>query len=209
MTKELILDFETMSTDASNCAVIDCSFFVFDRNKMISDNPYTCKSIVDMKKCKLSIKEQVEKYGYKVSNDTIDFWSKQPKEVQRLIAPKSTDITVKEFASELFNLLNSSGKISYWWTRSSTFDPIILWRIMEDLGMTNSINEHLPFWKHRDMRTYIDAKLDFPKVNGFAPIENEDFWNKIFKQHDSSWDILADVLRIQAIARAEKDLKMI
>lgn len=68
------------------------------------------------------------------------------------------------------------------------------------------MNEYLPFYKVRDIRTYIDAKLDFPVINGFIPIENQLLWNKSFVQHDSSWDTLADVLRIQAIMRAEKDL---
>jgi hypothetical protein len=71
------------------------------------------------------------------------------------------------------------------------------------------LKEYLPHWKLRDTRTFIDAKLDFPKVNSFVPVQDEEFWNKVFQAHDSSWDILADILRIQAILRAEQDLEMI
>ena len=38
---------------------------------------------------------------------------------------------------------------------------------------------------------------------------NEEKWNKAFKKHDSSWDILADVLRFQQIFRAENDLDVL
>ena len=47
------------------------------------------------------------------------------------------------------------------------------------------------------------------KQNGFTPIADSEKWDKIFKAHDSSWDVLADVLRLQAIVRAENDLEQI
>jgi hypothetical protein len=64
--KHFILDFETMGTNVYDCAVVDCSFFVFDTDKMLSANPYTTKSIVDIKKSKLSVKKQIDNYGWKV-----------------------------------------------------------------------------------------------------------------------------------------------
>ena len=207
--KHLILDFETMGTKVYDCAVIDCSFYVFDTDKMISSDPYTTKNIVDIHKCKLSVQKQVDNYGWKVYSDTIQFWQSQSKEVRKLIVPKETDITVEEFASEFFNVLNKAGKISHWWTRSSSFDPLILWRMMEQIGKEQNINQYLPHWKHRDTRTFIDAKLNFPKINGFIPIEDTAFWEKAFQAHNSSWDVLADLLRIQALLRAEADLEMI
>lgn len=203
------MDFETFGTNVNDCAVIDCSFFVFDTEKMISKEPYTTKSIVDIKKCKLSVKNQVDKYGWKVYNDTIKFWQSQAKEVQKLISPRQSDITLEQFSIELFNTLNQSGKINCWWTRSSSFDPPIMWRLMKAVNMDTAFNEHLPHWKHRDTRTFIDAKLDFPAVNGFIPVEDTEFWNKVFQKHNSSWDVLADILRMQAIFRAENDLEMV
>ena len=61
----------------------------------------------------------------------------------------------------------------------------------------------------RDMRTYIDAKFNFDTENGFCPIADQQKWDRAFKKHDSSWDVLADVLRLQAIARAENDMEQI
>jgi hypothetical protein len=92
---------------------------------------------------------------------------------------------------------------------SNTFDPFLLWRLYESQKKTPTINEYLPYWRVRDIRTFIDAKLDFPKINGFVPIKNQTVWDANFKQHNSSWDVLADVLRMQAILRAEEDLELI
>jgi hypothetical protein len=176
---------------------------------MISSNPYTIKSIVDMKKCKLSVKEQVDNYEWKVYDSTIKFWQEQTAEVQKKILPLKSDKSVSDFTSEFLSYLTDCGKINYWWSRSNSFDPPILWRMFDSQKKGLHLAEHLPHWKLRDTRTFIDAKLDFPKINSFVPIQDEDFWNKVFQAHDSSWDILADILRIQAILRAEKDLEMI
>jgi hypothetical protein len=207
--RHTIIDFETMGTDMSDCAVIDCSYFTFNTEKMLSNDPYTTRSIADMRKCKLSVKEQVDIYGWKVYDDAIQFWQSQPTEVQKKIFPKKTDKSVADFASEFLSYLIESGKIDRWWSRSNSFDPIILWRLFESQKKSLHLAEHLPHWKLRDTRTFIDAKLNFPRKNGFIPIQDEDFWNKVFQEHDSSWDILADILRIQAILRAEQDLEMI
>jgi hypothetical protein len=69
--------------------------------------------------------------------------------------------------------------------------------------------EPFKYWRVRDTRTFIDAKLNFPKKNGFNPLADEAKWEQNFKAHDSSWDILADVLRMQAITRAENDMEQI
>ena len=207
--KHLIFDFETMGKIVADCAMIDCSMFVADTQKMLSDNPYTTKNIVDIKKLKLSVKEQVDTYGWKVYEDTLQFWQSLPEEARKHIKPLKTDLSVKDFVEEFTNFLIQSGKIDYWWSRSNTFDPFLIWRIYESQKKTPPINEYLPFWRVRDIRTFIDAKLDFPKRNGFVPIADEEFWNKVFVEHDSSWDVLADVLRMQAILRAEQDLEQV
>lgn len=202
--KHCIIDFETMGTDTSNCAVIDVSAMIFDWDRFSSDNPYTLADITEVRKFKFSIKEQVSKYGFAVDQSTIKFWEEQPKEVRRNIMPRDTDISLEEFASQFINFLIPHGKIHRWWSRNNSFDPIILWRLFDSVGKKNQVLEYLPHWFVRDTRTWIDAKLDFPKKNGFVPIDDEKLWEESFKAHDSAWDILADVLRLQAIDRAEK-----
>jgi len=208
MTKHLILDFETMGKVANDCAVIDMSTFVFDTNKMLSDKPYGLQDIDNITKFKLSVKDQVYNYQYVVYKDTIEFWEQQSSEVRQKIQPLKTDLKLSEFV-DLFLKYLENHKIDYWWSRSNTFDPIILWRIFKSENKNNLLDQHLKYWKVRDIRTFIDAKLDFPKENGFPPLADVNKWNNSFKQHDSSWDVLADVLRFQAIIRAENDLEQV
>lgn len=207
--KHFLFDLETMGTDTSSCAVIDCSMIIFDTEKMLSDKPYTMRSIADVKRLKVSVKEQVTKYGWKIEDSTLKFWESLPEEARNKIQPKSTDLSVEDFTYQFIQYLIDGGRIERWWSRANTFDPMILWRIFSAVGKLPQMEAHLTFHKVRDIRTFIDAKLDFPKVNSFVPVSDEEFWTKFFVPHDSSWDVLADLLRFQAILRAEADLKMI
>ena len=202
--KHCIIDFETMGIDIHNCVVIDMSAFVFDWDKFTSQNPYNFKDISQIQKYKFDIKEQVTKYNFTIDQSTIKFWEQQTPEVRKNIVPRSTDISLEQFAEQFISYLIPHGKISHCWSRSNTFDPVILWRLFETIGKKQQVLEYLPHWSLRDTRSWIDAKLDFPRKNGFCPIEDEKLWEQTFKAHDSAWDILADVLRLQAIERAEK-----
>jgi len=205
MKHHLILDFETFGQDVHKCAVIDVSVMVFDWDRFCSDNPYTYKDIELTKRFKLSVKDQTSNYDYEIQKDTIEFWEQQEKEVRTKITPKPDDLTVKEFTDQFLDFLIDGPKIEYWWSRSNTFDPVILERLFKSQGKVKHMQEHLKYWAVRDTRTWIDAKLNFPKTNGFTPVNREE-WDKVFKKHDSSWDILADVLRMQFIDRIENDV---
>lgn len=204
----LIIDFETIGKTATDCAIIDCSVMIFNFERFLT-NPYTLDSISETKKFKVSVADQVNNYGWKVDKEVLQFWEEQEPDVRSKIAPKKSDLTVKEFVRQFHEFLILSPKIDYWWSRSNTFDPVILTRIFAAEGKLLHLEEYLKYWKVRDTRTYIDAKMNFKSANGFVPITNESLWNKSFKKHDSSWDILADVLRFQQIYLAENDLDLL
>jgi hypothetical protein len=207
--KDLIFDFETLGSEPTNCVVIDCSVMVFDWSKMISDDPYTLKDISLAKRFKLSVQDQVSNYNYVVEQGVLDFWQQQSKEVKVHIKPRPDDLTVEEFVKQFHNFIIDSG-VKHWWSRSNTFDPVILTRLFDSQGKKQHLYEYLKFYLVRDTRTYIDAKFDFKqKKNGFCPVTNEAAWEATFKAHDSSWDILADVMRLQAIVRAENDMEQV
>jgi hypothetical protein len=207
--KHLFFDCETLGQPVENCAVIDFSFLVIDTNRFLSDRPYNVSDISLVKKFKLSVKDQVDNYGWMVYKDTVEFWEKLPEAARKNIVPKKSDLKVSEFVIGLCEYMNDQGKIDYWWSRSNTFDPVILARIFDAEKKHLTFKEYFPFWRVRDIRTYIDAKLDFPKKNGFMPMKNENHWNSVFVEHDSAWDVLADALRMQAIVRAENDLEQV
>jgi len=206
---DIIIDFETMSADSTNCAVIDCAVFVFNWDKFVSDDPYKLKDVLTAKRLKLSVKEQVKDYDFKISESTLEFWAGLPSDVRAMIKPHADDLNVTEFCQSFMDILIESPKISHWWSRSNTFDPVILARLFRSQDKLNHLEGKLPHWSVRDTRTWIDAKFDFPKNNGFCPVSDEARWDQVFKKHNSSWDVWADVMRLQAIARAELDLPQV
>lgn len=209
MGTHLLIDFETMGTNVNEAAVIDCSAIVFNTDKMLSNDPYTMKSLAKVKRFKLSMKDQVANYGWKIEEETLKFWETVSDDAKTKIKMTPTDLTVNQFCEQFIDYLIDNPKIDRWWSRSNTFDPIIIWRIFKAAQKASHLEAHLSYWKVRDIRTFIDAKLNFPAMTSFVPVEDEEFWNKAFVQHDSSWDVLADMLRIQKILRAENDLELI
>ena len=207
--KDLIIDFETMGTEPTNCAVIDVSVMVFDWDKMLSDDPYTVRDITRTKTFKLSVADQVKNYNYLVEQGVLEFWQQQPKEVKAKIKPQTTDLTVQEFVKQFHDYIIDAN-VKRWWSRSNTFDPVILTRLFDSQGKKEHLYGYLKYYLVRDTRTYIDAKFNFEnQKNGFCPVADEAAWEATFKPHDSSWDILADVLRLQAIVRAENDMEQV
>ena len=122
--KHCILDCETFGRSVYDAAVIDWSVMVVDTDKMLSNNPYTTKSILEVKKFKLSVKDQVDNYGWKVYKDTVQFWESLPESARKNIKPLKTDLTIKDFADQFLSYLTDFGKIDYWWSRANTFDPL-------------------------------------------------------------------------------------
>lgn len=207
--KDLIIDFETMGTEPTTCAAVDCSVMVFDWDRFTSDNPYTTKDIVETVRFKLSVEDQVRNYNYAVENSVLEFWAEQSKEVRARIKPKADDLTVEEFVKQFHDFIIDAG-VKHWWSRSNTFDPVILTRLFDSQGKKEHLYGYLKYYLVRDVRTYIDAKFNFEnKKNGFCPVADDQLWESTFKAHDSSWDVLADVLRLQAIVRAENDMEQV
>lgn len=208
MSRHFILDFETLGQDVFHIPMLDCSYLAFDWDRFTSDNPYTIEELIDLaQKDKIDIVSQVKEYGAKYKQRDVDWWMSQSEDAKKVLKPSETDVRVEVFIDNIINYIRGIGNIDYWWSRSNTFDPIILVRYARLVGREEEISDMLKFWKIRDTRTFIDAKLNFPKDNSFVPIKDVDLWNEKFKKHDSSWDISADVLRMQAISRAENDME--
>jgi hypothetical protein len=159
------------------------------------------------RKDKLEMTHQVREHGAKYVQRDLDWWLSQSEEAKKTLKPSKSDVRVEVFIDNIINYMSGVGKINYWWSRANTFDPIILQRWAKIVGRKDEIEELLKFWTVRDTRTWIDAKLNFPKKNGFIPLADEEYWNKTFVHHDSRFDIAADILRLQTIARLENDME--
>ena len=207
---DLIIDFETMGQDESNCAVVDCAALFFEWKRFTSDKPYSFEELLgSAKRFKLNVKHQVVEYNYVVEPETVQFWQTTDPETKARIVPQKDDLTVEQFTTQFIDMLASSKKVDYWWSRSNNFDPPIIWWLMRRSKRYHDFNQYVMFHRLRDVRTFIDAKFDFETVNGFVPISDERYWATTFKPHNSQHDVAADVMRLQAITRAENDMEQV
>lgn len=206
MKWHFILDTETMGSESTNCAVVDCSYVCFDWDRFTT-NPYTFAELESLaQRDKLDVQHQVKDFGFKVDKSTVEWWSKLPPEVRIMAKPTKNDLTLDQFFDRMNSYLSDFPKIDYWWSRANSFDPIILWRLIKHRPDQHLINNKLKHWKLRDTRTFIDARANFPVKNGFVPFQDEAKWAATFKEHNSVHDIIADILRLQVLIRLEKDL---
>lgn len=207
--KHLFLDFSMLGYHPEWAIMLSCSAAIVDVEKMLSAEPYTTKSAFrEVKQFKLSVKDQKE-LGYTIDKDGVEYWQNQGKYlIDRVVKPSNNDLTVKEFTTKFIEYIIPHGNIDMWWSWNSMDDAAILWRLFCDAGREDTIREYLPRYKSRDMATFIDSKFDFQlKKLDIEPIEDVEYWNNIFVKSDSSLDVMANVLRLQAVLRAENDLE--
>ena len=208
MKQDFILDFETIGQNVLKCPIIDVAYVAFDWDRFLTD-PYSFEELASLVKTdKLSVADQMTRMCSFTKSD-LAWWEGQSEAAKNKILPKENDLTIEEFSVNIFKYLREVGKINYWWSRGNTFDPVLLERVMNDLDQHLLMNEYLKWWRVRDVRTWIDAKFDFSTRSGFIPVADEDYWSKAFVGHDSTHDVAADILRLQAIHRAENDLEQV
>lgn len=197
--KNLIFDFESLGTNIiKGFPLLDVAYYVFDTDRFMT-NPYTFDELINkVQYAKFDVAHYYKTYGYKPELSTIEWWNNQDPSVKNKIKPSKADITIEEFADKFLAYLRDNLP-TFWWSRGNTFDPIIMYRIFDDLKRSSDFNNLCPHWAVRDVRTYIDAQFDFdPKIeNGFILPE----WKEKFNKHDSVHDISVDILRLQMIVR--------
>jgi len=209
MRTDFILDFETIGQCARKAPGIECSYttFVWDR---FLDEPYSFQELLGIiQKAKLDLQDQMKNYDFEYQKSDLDWWLQQAPEVRKLLKPKPDDLKLPQFIEQMIGYLRTQDKVDYWWSRSNGFDPVILDHMAMAVGKDKFLNEYIPYWRIRDTRTFIDAKFNFTTKNGFVPVADTEQWEKVFSAHDSRHDVAADILRIQAIHRAENDMEQV
>ena len=208
MNQHFIIDFETIGQNVMRCPIIDAAYIAFDWDRFNGD-PYSFEELTSLVKTdKFDVKDQVGR-GCSFKDSDLAWWQQQSKEAKRKLKPSTNDLTIEEFSANIFKYLRDVGKIEYWWSRGNTFDPVLLERVMNQLDQHLLMNEYLRWWRIRDVRTWIDAKFNFSTKSGFVPVSDVEYWENTFIGHDSTHDVAADVLRLQAIHRAEHDLEQV
>lgn len=209
MRTDFILDFETIGQCARKAPGIECSYTTFTWERFL-DEPYSFQELLGIiQKAKLDLQDQMKNYDFEYQKSDLDWWLQQAPEVRRLLKPKPDDLKLPQFIEQMIGYLRTQEKIDYWWSRSNGFDPVILDHMSMVVGKDKFLNEYIPYWRIRDTRTFIDAKFNFTTKNGFVPVADAEQWEKVFSAHDSRHDVAADILRIQAIHRAENDMEQV
>lgn len=207
--KDFIFDMETIGANVHVCPVVDMAYCAFEWNRFEYD-PYSFQELTELvQTVKLDIADQVKNYNCSYTERDVWWWEKLPKEAKQKLKRTENDLTVADFCDTILHYLRQEGSVDYWWSRGNTFDPVILWRLMWAEGHGDLLDEYLKFYKVRDIRTHIDAKFNYTTKNGFVPVADVEAWEKAFVAHDSTHDVAADVLRLQAIYRAENDLEQV
>jgi len=207
---DFVFDLETIGANVHACPIVDIAYATFEWDRFIK-NPYSFEELVNeiVLTNKLDISDQMANFNCSFKKSDVEWWQNLPKEARKKITPSDLDLTVKDFCDTIISYLKSKEKISYWWSRGNTFDPVIIWRFMNACGYEKTFDNLLKFYSVRDIRTHIDAKFNYTTKNGFVPVANEEYWKEAFVAHDSTHDVAADILRLQAIHRAENDLEQV
>jgi hypothetical protein len=207
----LFLDFSMLGYHPEDCVVLDCSVAVVNRDKMISNSPYSCMDAFrGVKRFKLDVASQ-KALGFVAHESGIKFWQSQSKEmIDRVVKPSKKDISVSDFTSQIIDYVSAQGKIDAWWSWNSMDDASILWRLFRTVNKEAIVREYLPRHRARDVATYIDGKfgLENPKLD-IVPIDDVEYWEKVYVKTDSALEVMANIMRMQAILRAELDLEMV
>jgi len=191
------------------CPIVDMAYATFEWDRFLSD-PYSFDELTQMVyTAKADISDQISNYGCKYTKKDIEWWQALPKEARDKLKRSDQDLTLVQFCDTILSYLREVKNVDYWWSRGNNFDPVILDRVMRLTGNEHMFKEYLKFYKARDVRTHIDAKFNYTTRSGFVPVADEEYWKTAFVAHDSTHDVAADILRLQAIYRAENDLEQV
>jgi hypothetical protein len=189
-----IFDFETLSIDRVNGAIISMAILEFDPNRFNTE-PYEYSQLIDNTGfIKFNIEDQVKNHGRKIDPDTLKWWREQSAEARTQLKPSSNDQSLSECIPFINNYIGNT-KVDKVFSRGNTFDPIIL----DYIGV--QFNQVIPWghWAMRDTRSIIDGMAWGTDIkNSFIPDELQ----SLFVGHDPRHDIAMDVMRVQFLSRA-------
>lgn len=205
---QLAIDIETLSSgDKAVITAFSATVFHFKK-----DADLTYKQIFDKTfYAKLDVKDQIKRFNRETDKKTIDWWKKQPIEVQEMsIKAKPDDMKVDEMVVKFKKYIEKFGvdfHNSYVWTRGIAYDiPKVenLIKTIADSDVDNAYNITLDGYvkdrdkymlntfRARDIRTFHDlvadttnGKWEFPGGN---PAE--------FVEHHARHDIALDVAKL-------------
>jgi hypothetical protein len=164
MLSDIMIDLETLAT-SPNAAVLTIGAVKFDPFSNELDSP-SCEKFyvkVDIDSC--------DELELDVSNDTLEWWSKQSKEAQEEAFSTEDRIHVREAFNQLYKFCWGAKRV---WSHGAAFDTVICENIFRKL------NKAIPwsFWEVRDTRTLFDLGIDPKRPPVLKHHALEDAWNQ-------------------------------
>lgn len=105
---------------------------------------------------KLSVEDQIRKYGRKIEPETMQWWKEQGDEAKAILKPSGRDKTVQDALDAFDEFLENNGyepKESWLWSRGNLFD----FGKVESLYRKAGRPEPYVHYMVRDIRTMIDC----------------------------------------------------
>lgn len=164
MLSDIMIDLETLST-STNASILTIGAVKFDPFNNDIDNS-TCEKFylkVDLDSC--------DALGLDVSEDTLEWWSKQSKEAQEEAFSTDNRIHIREAFNQLYKFCWGAKRV---WSHGAAFDTVICENIFRKL------NKAIPwsFWEVRDTRTLFDLGIDPKRPPVLKHHALEDAWNQ-------------------------------
>ena len=175
----VMLDLQTLGTD-SDAVICQIGACWFDNDGTIGET-FACNVDVN----------HIQQYGFKYSGSAIQFWLKQPKEVQEtLFDPKPI------FIGDALNLLNEFMKGVHWVWSHSNFDFVIIQNAYKKMKIEPSFH----YKTSADIRT-----LD--KLAKMCGYKNEKEFVREGEKHNALSDCKFQVQYVTDMIRFLKDRK--
>ena len=115
--------------------------------------------------------DSCDRYGCTVSQDTVEWWSKQSKEAQDEAFSTEGRIPLEEAINQLYKFCWGGKRV---WSHGAGFDIIILENIFRKVGKAIPWS----FWEVRDTRTLFDLGIDPKRPPVLKHHALEDAWNQ-------------------------------
>jgi DNA polymerase III epsilon subunit-like protein len=164
MLSDIMIDLETLST-STNASILTIGAVKFDPFNNDIDNS-TCEKFyvkVDLDSC--------DALGLDVSEDTLEWWSKQSKEAQEEAFSTDNRIHIREAFNQLYKFCWGAKRV---WSHGAAFDIVICENVFRKLNKAVPWN----FWEVRDTRTLFDLGLDPQRPPVLKHHALEDAWNQ-------------------------------
>lgn len=164
MLSDIMIDLETLAT-SPNAAVLTIGAVKFDPFSNELDSP-SCEKFyvkVDIDSC--------DELELDVSNDTLEWWSKQSKEAQEEAFSPDNRIHIVDAFNQLYKFCWGAKRV---WSHGASFDIVICENIFR------KVQKSVPwkFWDVRCTRTMFDLGMDPRRPPVLKHHALEDAWNQ-------------------------------